>query len=109
MKIHCCIPFLAVLLCCASSAVSADEIVITHRSGKVQTIRIEQPDDPVEQVSFRRGAGEAPRAARPDAPAAPAASAAPAAPAAPTVPEPAQKPERSGIKVKWASPMDAPY
>lgn len=39
---------------------AADEVVITHRSGKVQIITIDTSGDPIDQVSFRRKDAGAP-------------------------------------------------
>ena len=106
----------AVLVFVGIGYAASDEIIITHRSGKVQTIRIEQPGDPVEQVSFRRGKEESPTpqqqsAATPSAPQQqqkPVASQ-PSAPAAVKTPEPAQSSGGSGVKIKWAKPVDTNY
>ncbi len=97
-----------------AAASMADEIIITHRSGKVQTIRIEQNGDPVEQVSFRRSKEEAQHIQQPGSNAAAATKAVPNAAtvpsprvAPPKVLEPAKPAERSGIKIKWAQPVDS--
>jgi hypothetical protein len=96
---------LLVLITClfASATFSlADEVIITHRSGKVQRIQIKENGDPVEQVSFKRSAVQA--QSTPDA-----------EPVAAPVPEKAFSPKpaettkpggKPGIKIKWASPMD---
>lgn len=104
------------LLLTATAAV-ADEVIIIHRSGKIQTLQIDGSADPVEQVSFRRKAPEA--AATPQAqitpPAAavavipPAASTSPASAPAAKAAAPAKAPEKPGVKIKWAEPMDAKY
>ena len=100
------------------TAAVADEVIIIHRSGKIQTLQIDDSADPVEQVSFRRKAPEA--TATPQASAAPPAAVvavpqvvttAPAATptaksAAPAAKTPDTKP---GVKIKWAEPMDAKY
>jgi hypothetical protein len=90
---------------------ASDEIIITFRSGKVQTIRIEQPGDPIEQVSFRRGKEESPTAGQPQPSAAPAlkqepAAPQPAVPAAAKSPDPAKSGDQSGAKIRWAQPAD---
>lgn len=100
------------------TAAVADEVIIIHRSGKIQTLQIDGAADPVEQVSFRRKAPEA--AATPQASAAPPAAVvaappvvttAPAAtPAAKTAaPAPKTPDTKPGVKIKWAEPMDAKY
>lgn len=101
-----------------STAAVADEVIIIHRSGKIQTLQINSAEDPVEQVSFRRKAPEA--AATPQvAPVPPTAvvaappvvTTAPAA--APTAKSAAPAPKtpdtKPGVKIKWAEPMDAKY
>lgn len=108
-------------LLCLASAVQADEIIITHQSGKVQVIKIEQSNDPVDQVSFRRSKATAPQAQQ-QTQAVPSpvvesksATAAPIAVAAPSVanstkaPETVKTPNKSGVKIKWAAPMDSMY
>lgn len=78
----------------------ADEVVITHRSGKVQIIPIEEKGDPVEQVSFRRSASQSQSAP---------AAAPVAAPAKVESQQKSETPQKSGrlpIKVRWAEPMD---
>ncbi|MGE0916969.1 hypothetical protein [Trichlorobacter lovleyi] len=97
-----------------ATASMADEIIITHRSGKIQTIRIEQNGDPVEQVSFRRSKKEAQQVQQPASNAAAATKAVPDVATAPSpkatppkVEEPAKAAERSGIKIKWAQPVDS--
>lgn len=89
-----------------ATASMADEIIITHRSGKIQTIRIEQNGDPVEQVSFRRSKEEPHQIqqSQSNSTTAPK-TASDAAPPKKTA-EPAKATERSGIKIKWAQPMD---
>ncbi len=104
------------LLLTATAAV-ADEVIIIHRSGKIQTLQIDSAADPVEQVSFRRKAPEtvaAPQTqATPSAAAVavipPAASTAPASAPAAKAAAPAKAPEKPGVKIKWAEPMDAKY
>lgn len=102
----------------ACIAVAADEIVITHRSGKVQTLRIEQPDDPVESVSFKPGRAD--QTATPAAAPVPASIVVPTGQAAPElvnvtpVKEAATKAAKEdkgsgNIKLKWAEPIDAGY
>lgn len=96
---------MSVLVACLLSMTAlaiADEVVITHRSGKVQIIPIEEKGDPVEQVNFRRSATQSQSAP----------AAAPVAAPAPAKVESQQKsetPQKSGkppIKVRWAEPMD---
>ena len=100
------------------TAALADEVIIIHRSGKIQTLQIDDAADPVEQVSFRRKAPEA--AATPQASAAPPAAVvavpqvvttAPAATPTAKSATPAAKASdnKSGVKIKWAEPMDAKY
>ncbi len=100
-----------------SSTVLADEIVITYRSGKTQTIRVEPGSDPVEQISIRKGAEAAPKtelkATAPVPPSSPPVVTPPAQQAAPsaagkqTAPE--QRQEKDGVKIRWAAPRDANY
>jgi uncharacterized membrane protein len=101
-----------------STAAVADEVIIIHRSGKIQTLQIDGAADPVEQVSFRRKAPET--AAAPQAPAVPSAAVAAtppvvttapaAAPAAKSAAPAAKTPDtKPGVKIKWAEPMDAKY
>lgn len=104
----------SIVLFSTATAAMADEIIITHRSGKIQTIRIEQNDDPVEQVSFRRSKEETQQVQQPVSNTAAATKAVPDAATAPSpkatspkVEEPAKASERSGIKIKWAQPVDS--
>lgn len=101
-----------------SSTALADEIVITHRSGKTQTIRVEAGDDPVEQISIRKEAAAAPKTELKAVPPAqtpsqtavtppPSQQAAPTGTAKQTAPEPRH--ETGGVKIKWADPVDANY
>lgn len=100
-----------------STAAVADEVIIIHRSGKIQTLQIDDAADPVEQVSFRRKAPEA--KATPQAQTAPPAavvttpSVVITAPAAASTAKPAAPAKtsdtKSGVKIKWAEPMDAKY
>lgn len=94
---------------------AADEVIIIYRSGKIQTLQIDSAADPVEQVSFRRKTQEAAKTQQPQTQplAAPAVSSTAAA-AAPTTAAvktviPAKTPDKSGVKIKWAEPMDAKY
>jgi hypothetical protein len=80
----------------------ADEVVITHRSGKVQIIPIEEKGDPVEQVSFRRSVTQPQSTSA----AAPVATPAPAKVESQKKSETPQKSGRLPIKVRWAEPMD---
>ena len=104
-----------ILLACSSllltgSFAVADEIIIIHRSGKIQTLQIDSAADPVEQVSFRRKAQEITTTQQPQPQPAPAAAAAVTqAPPAAKAETPAKAPEKSGVKIKWAEPMDAKY
>lgn len=118
MKIMKLLSVLPIGLLCMVPNVIADDIIITHRSGKVQTIRIEQNGDPVEQVSFRRGKEDVPQAqTKPQPPSAPAGiiaapapvTSAPPAPVTPKTAETAKEPDKSGVKIKWATPVDAGY
>lgn len=100
------LPLLLLVFCLTAPYLWADEIIITHRSGKVRTIPVETHDDPVEQVSFRRTttAGTTEKQ-----------------PAQPTTTTPAKEtrpihkkavPSTGGdskppFKLKWAPPMDA--
>ncbi len=107
---------LTVSMVCATAciAVAVDEIVITHRSGKVQTLRIEQPDDPVESVSFKPGRADqtATSAAAPAT--APARQITPDLTNVEPVKEGAKKAvnedkDPANIKLRWAAPVDAGY
>lgn len=108
-----------ILLFATTSLLSAaDEITITHRSGKVQTIKIEQPDDPVDQVSFKPGRATAepvsstPSAKQQGVAAGAAAGAVTVIETKPAAKQPAPvKAEKGegGVKIKWAQPMDAGY
>ena len=104
-----------------SVTVMADELIVIHRSGKIQTIQIDGNADPIDQVSFRRKA-ESPHVLQKEsqpspaptvntAPALPAAvSATPSAPvAAPKAAETPKSPAKPGVKIKWAEPLDAKY
>lgn len=115
-----CLTLLCVLcatLTLFSSTAQADEIVITYRSGKTQTIRIEPGGDPVEQISIRKEATTAPKtefkAVPPAQPSSqtvvtpPSPQAAPTGAAKQTAPEPRQ--ETGGVKIRWADPVDAKY
>jgi len=80
----------------------ADEIIITHRSGKVQTVQLEENGDPVDQVSFRRSVVKTQAAPASSPVAAPAPEKAPS-----QKPAEAAKPgTKPGVKIKWAAPMD---
>lgn len=95
---------------------TADEVIIIYRSGKIQTLQIDSAADPVEQVSFRRKTQEAAKIQQPQtqpsgAPAISSTAPATAPSAAPAVKTdvPAKTPDKSGVKIKWAEPMDAKY
>ncbi|MDY0300108.1 MAG: hypothetical protein RBQ99_00805 [Trichlorobacter sp.] len=115
MKLKYCIPLLAISVFGSSFVMAADEITIIHRSGKVQTIRIENPDDPVEQVNFRRDTAAAPAAKQQNTQKDESVNAAPAVPVVKgekTVAVPTEQPapkNGSGIKIKWAPPVDVLY
>lgn len=94
----------------ASFVTAADEIVITHRSGKVQTLRIEQPDDPVESVSFKPGRSDQKAASPAPAPAVVPAKQITPETAKEEVKAAAKEDKGSGnIKLRWAEPMDVGY
>jgi hypothetical protein len=46
-----------------AAPVLADEVIIKYRSGKVQTIQVNDTTDPVEQVSYRKSEKATPDAA----------------------------------------------
>jgi hypothetical protein len=101
------VPFVLILGLAASS-VWADEIILTHRSGKVRVIPVETHDDPVEQVSFRRtGTSGTPekQLVQPDTTM--------TTPAKETRPLQEKTVPRTGndskppFKMRWAPPMDA--
>jgi len=91
----------------AASSVWADEIILTHRSGKVRIIPVEAHDDPVEQVSFRRTTTAGPQDNQPAQPATTMTT-----PAEETRPlqkkaaPPANDTTKPPFKLKWAPPMD---
>lgn len=99
---------LAIICLTATNNSWADEIILTHRSGKVQVITVETHDDPVEQVSFRRTTTAGTTEKQPAQPAT-------------TTTTPAKEtrsihkkavPSTGGdskppFKLKWAPPMDA--
>lgn len=96
-----------------TTTVLADELIVIHKSGKIQTIQIDSSSDPIDQVSFRRIHTTAAHAPVP--PANSAANVAPSA-APPTqqttarkAAETAKAPEKAEVKIKWAQPMDAKY
>lgn len=89
------------LLATASLAV-ADEIIITHHSGKVQTIPLSDSSDPVEQISIRRTEKTvSSTAAKTVAPAILAPTETIAAPI-----QPEKSADKPKLKVKWAEPVD---
>ncbi len=89
----------------------ADDIIIIHRSGKIQTIQIDGVSDPIEQVSFRRGKDTqsqvqvTPPTGTAPAPGAVSAVKTPDSP--PKLAEEAKSATKSNIKVKWATPVDS--
>ncbi len=88
------------------TAVVADEIVVTHRSGKVQTISIDSNTDPVEQISFRKTDTTTPgNPGKTQTPPAPTPPPQVQQQSAPQQPPAADKPP---VKFKWAAPA-APY
>lgn len=107
---------------------TADEVIIIHRSGKIQTVQIDDNADPVDQVSFRKtekpvlpaGSDQpvvpqvkntpvAPLAVT-TTPTQPASALAPPVAAIAAKPVEAVKPsDKSGVKIKWAEPVDAKY
>ena len=97
----------------STTPVLADELIIIHKSGKIQTIQIDSSSDPIDQVSFRRinttpvpapvppthsGVNVAPSAAPPTQQT-----------TARKATETAKAPEKAEVKIKWAQPMDAKY
>jgi len=79
-----------------SLPVSAEEIVITHRSGKVQIIQVESSIDPIESVAFRRS-GKNNLPAMPPTP---------EGTVAPKTQDKAKVSGKPSVKYKWAKPMD---
>ena len=75
-----------------SSTVSAEEIVITHRSGKVQIIHVDGSVDPIESVAFRRSGGNNLQA--------------PEGTVTPKTQDKAKISGKPSIKYNWAKPMD---
>ena len=97
-----------VLLCLTVTNNSwADEIILTHRSGKVQVIPVEAHDDPVEQVSFRRTSSAGTPDKQPGQPATTVTT--PAEETRPMLKKttpPAGDGSKQPFKLKWAPPMD---
>jgi hypothetical protein len=97
-----------------SLPVLAEEIIITHRSGKVQIIQVDSSIDPVESVTLRRsGENTLPAMPPPSAQLPPRTTATPP-PEPPTlegtvIPKTQDEANVSGkpsIKYKWAQPLD---
>lgn len=97
-----------------ASLATADEIIIIHRSGKIDTVPLNDSNDPVEQVSFKRSSQpvSGDTAKTQAAPAAPAPATVqppkqvekpPAPPATPVAESSTGKPK---IKIRWAEPVD---
>jgi len=96
-----------------ASLATADEIIIIHHSGKVQTIPLNDSSDPVEQVSFRRSekpvsTGTVPTQTTPAV--SPAAevktSKQPDESPVPPMEQPAKSSDKPKIIIKWAEPAD---
>lgn len=109
---HVSITLLMAGLMLISLPVSAEEIVVTHRSGKVQIIQVDGSIDPIESVAFRRSGGNN-LPAMPSSPQLPSHSTAtppePPTPEGTVTPKTQDKAKISGkpsIKYKWAKPMD---
>lgn len=115
MKMLKLMPLLLTVLLLTGAIALADEIVIVHRSGKIETIKIDSDTDPVEQVNFRKTEKtETKPALRPEAnriptPPVPAKTPQPdqETRAQPKPSEPEQKANKPNIKIKWAQPMEA--
>jgi len=96
------IPFFIIIgLVSTVTTVLSDEIIITHRSGKVQIIQIESSDDLIEQVSFR----PAPQKASPVQ----STILKPSPPSGEAHPDTGKTTDKAGPKIKWAPPADARY
>lgn len=94
-----------------STPVWAEEVILIHRSGKIQTIQIDSSSDPVEQVSFRKTDRTGAVKMSPSQPA-PVPATREIQPPKISVQPPAEqaKPaEKPGVKIKWAAPSDANY
>ncbi|MBW4054424.1 MAG: hypothetical protein HIU83_03275 [Proteobacteria bacterium] len=95
----------------------ADEVVITYRSGKVQTIPVNDTTDPVEQVSYRKTEKAAPNAlpgsqnipVRSPSPSTETKTPQPEQEKASTqkAPQPVKNSDTPNVKFKWAQPIDA--
>lgn len=97
----------------STTPVLADELIVIHKSGKIQTIQIDSSSDPIDQVSFRRlnttAASAPPPPAHSAANVAPSAVPPPQQTTAQKATETAKAPEKAEVKIKWAQPMDAKY
>lgn len=106
---------LAATLALTGSTALADEIVITHRSGKVQILPINDAGDPVEQVSFRKSRKESSTSPAPAPQQMPVSTPDGKGLTPPVVNEkvvvqkPAEtpkSPDKPAVKFKWAEPKD---
>lgn len=106
---------LAAALALTGSTALADEIVITHRSGKVQILPINDAGDPVEQVSFRKSRTESNTLPAPAAQQTPVPTPGGKALTPPAINEKVvvqkpvetpKSPDKPAVKFKWAEPRD---
>lgn len=91
----------------------ADDLIVIHRSGKIQTIQIDSSNDPIEQVSFRRGKENVTQIQQQQPLVAPAVvvTTPPKASAVTQSPQKAAEMPKTAdtpnVKVKWATPVDS--
>jgi len=80
----------------AQAAAGTDALVITYRSGRIQTVPLEEPQGEVQNLAFQKGVPEATGAQ-------PAQRAPDRAEAAPPPANGSAAP-KSGVKFEWAAP-----
>ncbi len=91
---------MALMFLSGGGAASADSIVITYRSGRVQTVKLDEGIKDIQEIGYRRAVAEKPDAGERDMPSSQTDSG--------NHPLKEQPPavKKQGIKFKWAAPLE---
>ena len=92
----------AVLIICGITvaAASADTLAITYRSGKVQTVPMDEPRGEVAGISYLKSSVSSPETKAKVSPSKPAIS------GGESQQKPAPDSKKHGVTIKWAAPID---
>jgi hypothetical protein len=93
---------IALIICSlsATALASADTMTITYRSGKAQTVALDEPSAEVQGVSYLRTSGPPPEIKGQEL------SNKPADAEKGTLKDPSRESKKPGVSIKWAPPID---